>query len=138
MMNNTDFFKEFYNTWSEQNVNMMKSFTNLASESWKTESYEKFYRSWSENTSAMMEKMMHVPGFANHSWEIFKNTTGFQEAFNQMTEAYLKGMNIPSQKDLNEIHERLDYLDDKLEELEAKFLADKKAKKHKKEEERKD
>ncbi|MCE1246278.1 MAG: hypothetical protein LWY06_06520 [Firmicutes bacterium] len=136
-MNTTDFFKEFYATWSEHNTNMMKNFSNLTTESWKAESYEKFYRSWSEDTSAMMEKLMRMPGFANYSWEIFKNTTGFQEAFNQMTEAYLKGMNIPTHKDLSELHERLDYLDDKLEELESKMQSEKKnCHKRKKEEER--
>jgi len=114
-------FVDFYSSWVDFNVKMIKNSMELTTEAWEPESYEKFYRSWSENMGDLIEKMFRMPGFAKHSWEFFKSTTGFQKNFNEMIEMYLKAMKIPTHKEVDELSERINYLDDKLEEIEKKL-----------------
>ena len=102
-------------------MNIMKSSMGLASEAWKPETYEKFYGDWLKNTGDMMEKIMRMPGFAGYSWEIFKTSTGFQKMFQEMMELYMKNMKIPTHGDIDELSQRVNYLDDKIEILEKKI-----------------
>jgi len=121
MSDSTNFFKDFYSSWADFNMNMMKSSMGLATESWKPETYEKFYGDWMKNTGDMLEKIMRMPGFAGYSWEIFKSSTGFQKMFHEMTEVYMKNMKLPTHGDVDELSQRINYLDDKIEELEKKI-----------------
>ena len=134
MSENNNFFKDFYSSWVDFNVNMTKSSMELMTQSWKPENYEKFYHVWSENMGTIMEKVMRMPGFAPYSWEVFKSSAGFQKMFREMTELSCKNMNIPTNKDIDELSERINYLDDKLESIEEKldkFLKEKKGTKSK-------
>lgn len=121
MSDSMNFFKDFYSSWADFNVNMMKSSVGIATEAWKPETYEKFYGDWLKNTGDMMEKIMRIPGFAGYSWEIFKTSTGFQKMYQEMMELYLKNMKLPTHGDIDELSQRINYLDDKIEELEKKL-----------------
>ena len=121
MSDSVNFFKDFYSSWLNANMNIMKSSMGLASEAWKPETYEKFYGTWLENTGDMMEKIMRMPGFAGYSWEIFKSSTGFQKIFQEMVERYMKNMKLPTHDDIDELSQRINYLDNKIEELEKKI-----------------
>lgn len=129
MKENSNFLKDFYSSWVDFNVNMTKSSMELMAESWKPENYENFYKVWSENMGNIMEKIMRMPGFANYSWQTFKSSAGFQKMFGEMIEMSHRNMKLPTHKDIDELSERISYLDDKLEEIEKKLdklLAEKK------------
>jgi TnpA family transposase len=128
MKDGSDYYKAFYESWVDFNRSMMEKSISAIKDSWDPATYEKFYSAWSQNMSEMMEKVMRAPGFAETSWNAFKGTTGFQKFFQLMTDTYLKNMNIPTREEYEEVSKRLDYLDDRLENIE-KMLDQKPARK---------
>jgi predicted ribosome quality control (RQC) complex YloA/Tae2 family protein len=131
MSEKNEFLKDFYSSWVDFNLNMMKSTMDLSTETWKPENYEKFYGSWSKNMSEILEKTMRMPGFTTYSWEIFKSSTGFQKYLNDAMEQYHKTLKIPVHKDIDELSERINHLDDRIEELEKKLKESEKKKEKK-------
>lgn len=121
MKDEKDFFKGFYTGWLDFNMKMAKASVDMAQQFWSPESYEKFYSCWSENMAGLMEEMMKAPGFTENSWKAFKSTVGFQKFWEMMTRTYMKNMNIPTREEFEEVLQRLDYTDDRLDKIEQKL-----------------
>jgi hypothetical protein len=112
--------KEFFTLWTDLTMSMIKNPMEVAARAWKTEHFEKLYETYSKNMSEMMERFYKTPGFATRSWDMLKSTKGFQNYFGEMLEMGLRNMSIPTAKDIDELSERLNYLEDRLDAIEQK------------------
>ena len=121
MTDSKNAYKGFFDSWMDFNTKMMQSGISTMREYWTPESYENFYSSWSKHYSEMMEKIMRLPGFTEKSWETFKSTTGFQKFSEMMAQQYLKSVNVPTREEIDELSQRISYLDDKMEIIEEKL-----------------
>ncbi len=117
----TDMCKGFLESWMDFNTQMMKSGFDALGGYCSSDSCEKFYKDWSTHYSDMMEKVMRLPGFTEKSWEAFKTTAGFQKFTEMMTRQYLASLNVPTREEIDELSERISYLDDRLESMEEKL-----------------
>ncbi len=112
-----EFYKGFYQSWLELTMETVKNSAELAGSAWKVESYGKFYQKWMNSMKGAMDRILRMPGFASNGWQIFKSTTAHSEIIKEMTELQLRQLEIPSHADLDELSERISYLDDQLEQL---------------------
>jgi DNA anti-recombination protein RmuC len=108
---------EAYETWMDFNFKMMQNSMEIVKNCWDSGNYEKLYSTWSENVTEMMEKMMRTPGFTENSWNMFKSTMGFQKFLKMMTSMYLKSLDIPEREEIDELSERINYFDDRIEKI---------------------
>ena len=118
--NQTQTFQEMFESWTRMNSNVMRGFFELAGEPTKTENYEQIYRSWSSGMTEVIEKAMRTPNMSKFAWEAFKPMASMQKAGSQITETWLKNMNIPTHRDIAELSRRLNDLDDRLDRIEKK------------------
>jgi hypothetical protein len=116
--NSFEYLSQVYETWMDFNYNMMKDSMEIAKNWWDVDNYEKFYSIWSKNMTEMMEKMMRTPGFTENSWKAFKSTAGIQKFYKMLSNMYLKTLDVPDRDEIDELSERINYLDDKIEKME--------------------
>jgi len=110
-------FGEFYQGLMELNMDMLRNSMKLATSSWKVESYQTFYQEWMGSMKGFADRIMRMPGFAGHGWGLFKSTTGYRDIIRDAMELQLRQLDIPSHADVDELSERISYLDDQLEKL---------------------
>ncbi len=104
--------------WEENAMKCMKYHPlTLTMNFWTDGTAEKTYEKYKSAVSDSLMQLYRTPGFAASSWEMQKSMAGPWKLFISMAEHSMKAMNMPTEKDLEELTLRCDYLEDKVKKL---------------------
>ena len=84
-------------------------------------SYKKFYDIWIRSSSEMLEELMRSPQFAAMAGKASGDTADFKKQIDEMIEASLKSMHLPSSSDIKELSRRMRSLEERFQQLAQKM-----------------
>ncbi|MDQ7821399.1 MAG: hypothetical protein RDV48_01255 [Candidatus Eremiobacteraeota bacterium] len=125
MKKTAETMQEMVHLWVDTMQAMARNPLEAMGKAWSAETYSRWYDLHSRMTSEILEGILRTPGFAAQSWEMVKGTSPFRKFSREMMETAMKTMELPTGKDINELHERLDSLEDRIESMEKEFKAGK-------------
>jgi Poly(R)-hydroxyalkanoic acid synthase subunit (PHA_synth_III_E) len=123
-----EYYKRFYEIWEKSmsealdiwRKNLDKNieneddkpidFTNI-------EYYKKFYETWEKSTSEALEKYINSPLFALNVGKAIEKSSELKKYFDEIVEKSLKNVRLPSKSDIDRIHNAINGIEAKINDL---------------------
>ena len=83
--------------------------------------YKKFHDIWIRSSSEMLDELMRSPQFAEMVGKGLENSMDFKKQMDEVIEASLKNMHLPTSSDFNELSRRLRTLEERFQQFVQKM-----------------
>jgi hypothetical protein len=123
-----EYYKRFYDIWEKSMLealdiwrkNLDKNIKNEGDKSMDfdtVEYYKKFYETWEKATSEALEKYMNNPLFALNIGKAVEKSSELKKYFDEVVEKSLKNLRLPSKNDIDRIHNAINTIEAKINDL---------------------
>jgi hypothetical protein len=123
-----EYYKRFYNIWEKSMLealdmwkkNLGKTIENEGDKSTDfnaVEYYKKFYETWEKTTSEALEKYVNSPLFAVNIGTAVEKSSELKKYFDEVVEKSLKNLHLPSKNDIDRIHNAINTIEAKINDL---------------------
>lgn len=121
-------YKRFYDIWEKSMLealdiwkkNLDKTIKNEGDKSLdfsNIEYYKKFYETWEKSTSEALEKYINSPLFALNIGKAIEKSSELKKLFDEVVEKTLKNVRLPSKNDIDRIHNAINTIEAKINDL---------------------
>lgn len=123
-----EYYKRFYEIWEKSmsealdiwKKNLDKSIKNEGDKPIdfsNVEIYKKFYETWEKSTSEALEKYINSPIFALNIGKAVERSSELKKYFDEVVEKSLKNLRLPSKNDIDRIHNAINSIEAKINDL---------------------
>jgi len=123
-----EYYKKFYDIWEKSMLealdiwkkNLDKTIMNEGDKPIdfsNVEYYKKFYETWEKSTSEALEKYINNPLFALNIGKTIEKSSELKKYFDEVIEKSLKNVRLPSKNDIDRIHNAINSIEAKINDL---------------------
>ena len=123
-----EYYKRFYEIWEKSMSEALDIWTKNLDKSVKNEGdkpidfssveyYKKFYETWEKSTSEALEKYINSPLFALNIGKAIEKSSELKKYFDEVVEKSLKNVRLPSKNDVDRIHNAINGIEAKINDL---------------------
>ncbi len=123
-----EYYKRFYEIWEKSmsealdiwRKNLDKNIKNEGDKPidfTNVEYYKKFYETWEKSTSEALEKYINSPLFALNVGKAIEKSSELKKYFDEIVEKSLKNVRLPSKSDIDRIHNAINGIEAKINDL---------------------
>jgi hypothetical protein len=123
-----EYYKKFYDIWEKSMLealdiwkkNLDKTIMNEGDKPIdfsNVEYYKKFYETWEKSTSEALEKYINSPLFALNIGKTIEKSSELKKYFDEVIEKSLKNVRLPSKNDIDRIHNAINSIEAKINDL---------------------
>ena len=123
-----EYYKRFYEIWEKSmsealdlwRKNLDKNFKNEGDKPIdfsNVEFYKKFYETWEKSTSEALEKYINSPLFALNIGKAVEKSSELKKYFDEVVEKSLRSVRLPSKNDIERIHNAINVIEAKINDL---------------------
>lgn len=123
-----EYYKRFYEIWEKSMSEALDIWRKNLDKSLKNEGdkpidfanvelYKKFYETWEKSTSEALEKYINSPLFALNIGKAVERSSELKKYFDQVVEKSLKNVRLPSKNDIDRIHNAINVIEAKINDL---------------------
>jgi hypothetical protein len=123
-----EYYKRFYDFWEKSMLealdiwkkNLDKNIKNEGGKSIEfdtVEYYKKFYETWEKTSSDALEKYINSPVFALNIGKAVEKSSELKKYFDDVVEKSLKNLRLPSKNDIDRIHNAINTIEAKINDL---------------------
>lgn len=123
-----EYYKRFYEIWEKSMSEALDIWRknldkNIKNEGDKpidfssVEYYKKFYETWEKSTSEALEKYINSPLFALNIGKAIEKSSELKKFFDEVVEKSLKNVRLPSKNDIERIHNAINGIEAKINDL---------------------
>lgn len=123
-----EYYKKFYDIWEKSMLealdiwkkNLDKTIINEGDKPIdfsNVEYYKKFYETWEKSTSEALEKYINSPLFALNIGKTIEKSSELKKYFDEVIEKSLKNVRLPSKNDIDRIHNAINSIEAKINDL---------------------
>ena len=123
-----EYYKKFYDIWEKSMLealdiwkkNLDKTIINEGDKPIdfsNVEYYKKFYETWEKSTSEALEKYITSPLFALNIGKTIEKSSELKKYFDEVIEKSLKNVRLPSKNDIDRIHNAINSIEAKINDL---------------------
>jgi len=122
------YYKRFYEIWEKSMSEALDIWRKNLDKSVKNEGgkpidfsnveyYKKFYETWEKSTSEALEKYINSPLFALSIGKAIEKSSELKKYFDEVVEKSLKNVRLPSKNDTDRIHNAINGIEAKINDL---------------------
>ena len=123
-----EYYKRFYDIWEKSMVEALDIWKKNLDKNIKTEGdksiefnnveyYKKLYETWEKSTSEALEKYINSPLFAMNIGKAVERSSELKKYFDEVVEKGLKNVRLPSKNDIDRIHNAINTIEAKINDL---------------------
>ena len=83
--------------------------------------YKKFYDIWTRTSTEMLDELMHSPQYAEMAGKALENSADLKKQVDEVIEASLKNMHLPTSSDVKGLSRRLRTLEERFQQVVQKM-----------------
>lgn len=123
-----EYYKRFYDIWEKSMLEALDMWKKNLGKTIQDEGdkptdfntveyYKKFYETWEKTTSEALEKYINSPLFALNIGKAVERSSELKKYFDEVVEKSLKNLRLPSKNDIDRIHNAINTIEAKINDL---------------------